>query len=520
MRGDGSHGPSDVQILITAADAYLALEQAFLTARSDILASFLVFDPHTLLRSDAGRAVGRTWFDLIVHTLRRGVAITLTLSDFDPIARAQMHRGTWHSLRVLQAAAEVAGPGSAQLSARAARHPGQVGWAARLAIAPVILVRVWRTADWLNRQTPGLRATALRDMPAVADMMVTRSDGRVRPRLWPVPTLHPCVHHQKIAVFDRSRLYVGGLDLNERRYDDHDHQRPGHQTWHDVQLMIDGPVAEGAARHLESFEAVTAGDQPPVDTGGLLVTLSSRRKGAPLGFGPRPLVRDIHAAHCAAIARARGLIYLESQYFRDQSLTRALCRAARSQPDLGLILLLPGAPEELAFDGNSGLDQQMGEWYQAHCLRKLQRAFGKRLFIGGAAQRRRGVVQEENGRDLLAGAPLIYIHAKLSVFDHAAIVSSANLNARSMRWDTESGVRLDNPETVALLRQRAMRHWLPKGADHGFTDPATAVAAWRGLALSNAARAPADRQGFVVPYDLRAAERFGTAVPFLPPEMV
>lgn len=510
----------EVRILITASAAYPALEDAFLTARSEIVGSFLVFDPTTRLRSEAGLAVGRTWFDLIVHTLRRGVAITLTLSDFDPIARAPMHRGTWHSLRLLQAAAEVAGPGSARLVARAALHPAQVGAVTRTLIAPMIFARLWRLAAWLNRQPPDQRATGLRDMPMVASLMVLRPDGRVRPRLWPMPPLYPGVHHQKIAVFDRARLYVGGLDLNERRYDDEDHQRPGAQTWHDIQLMIDGPVAEDAQRHLETFAAVVEGDAPPVDTGGLLVTLSSRRRGALFRFGPRPLVRDIHAAHCAAIARARGLIYLESQYFRDQSLTRALCAAARARPDLGVILLLPGAPEELAFDGKAGLDQQMGEWYQAHCLRKLQRAFGKRLFVGGAAQRRRGVAQEENGRDLLAGAPLIYIHAKLSVFDHAAIVSSANLNGRSMRWDTEAGVRLDDPDTVKRLRLRAMRHWLPEGADARYTDPASAVAAWRGLALSNAARAPGDRQGFIVPYDLRAAERFGTAVPFLPAEMV
>ncbi|WP_246831289.1 phospholipase D family protein [Pseudotabrizicola formosa] len=520
MRDDGTSGGEAPQIFITAAEAYPALERAFLNAESEIIGSFLVFDPETRLRSPEGLAVGERWFDLIVHCLQRGVRITLTLSDFDPIARAVMHRGTWRSLRLLQAAAEVAGPGAAPLSARAARHPAETGSVPRFLISPMIMARVWKSTRWLNRQSAPIRATALRDMPGARALMVVRDDGTVRPRLWPLPRLFPGTHHQKIAVFDRKTLYVGGLDLNERRYDDHDHEQAAEQTWHDVQALVHGPVAADAARHLKVFQAVTAGQVAPIDTGDLLVTLSRQRHVPLVRFGPKPVVQGIYKAHCAAIARARGLIYLESQYFRDGALTRALCRAAERQPDLSLILMLPGAPEELAFDGHDGIDSQFGEWHQARCLRHLQRAFGKRLFIGSAAQQRRERPRQKDGRDLLAKAPLIYIHAKVSVFDHLAIISSANLNGRSMRWDTEAGVAFTRPEMVEEIRRRCMAHWLPPNTGAAFQNPETAVAAWRGLALSNAARAPEDRQGFVLPYDIRAAEKFGTAVPFLPPEMV
>lgn len=520
MRDDETGLCGDPQIFITAAEAYPALERAFLSAQREIIASFLVFDPETRLRSAEAKGVGDRWFDLIVDCLRRGVSITLTLSDFDPIARPVMHRGTWRSLRLLQAAAEIAGPGAGVLKVSAARHPAQIGSLLRLLLAPVTLLRVKRAADRLNRQSAEARAEALRDMPGVARLLKIRSDTTVRPRLWPLPQLFPGTHHQKIAVFDRTTLYVGGLDLNERRYDDQDHERVASQTWHDVQLLLSGPVAEDAARHLECFEAVTAGKRPPADTGALLVTLSRQRHWPLVRFGPKPLVRDIFKAHCDAISRARGLIYLESQYFRDSHLTQALCKAARTNPDLGLILMLPGAPEELAFEGKDGLDSQMGEWHQARCLRRLQRAFGKRLFIGSAAQTRRTRSEQEDQRDQLVKAPLIYIHAKVSVFNHAAIVSSANLNGRSMRWDTEAGVMFVQPDVVAAVKTRCMTHWLPEGADARYFDDSTAVAAWRGLALSNAAREPESRQGFVMPYNLRAAEKFGTPVPFLPAEMV
>ncbi|MFN4156444.1 MAG: phospholipase D family protein [Paracoccaceae bacterium] len=520
MRDDSTSGYQAPQLFITAAEAYPALERAFLAAETEIIASFLVFDPETRLRSPEGRAVGDRWFDLIVHCLRRGVQITLTLSDFDPIARAALHRGTWRSLRLLQAAAEVAGPGAAKLSATAARHPAETGSMPRLLLSPVIMFRVWRMSRWLNRQPPGVRAAALRDMPGVQALTVIRQNGGVRPRLWPLPRLFPGTHHQKIAVFDRKRLYIGGLDLNERRFDDPDHERPADETWHDVQVLLEGPVAADAALHLEVFEAVTAGQVEPIDTGELLVTLSRQRRRPLVRFGPKPVIQSIFDAHCAAIAQARGLIYLETQFFRDSRLTQALCAAALAKPGLGLILMLPGAPEELAFDGRDGLESQLGEWHQARCVRRLQRAFGKRVFIGSAAKPVRARAEQKDGRDQVADAPLIYIHAKVSVFDHAAIISSANLNGRSMRWDTEAGVQLSDPAVVADVRRRCMAHWLPGDIDDRFFGPETAVDAWRGLALSNAARAPEDRQGFVLPYDVSVAERFGTPIPFVPAELV
>ncbi|PJF11072.1 phospholipase D-like domain-containing protein [Pseudorhodobacter sp. MZDSW-24AT] len=508
------------KVFITAAEAYPALENAFLTAETEIIASFLVFDPETRLRSAQAQNVGPRWFDLIVDCLRRGVNITLKLSDFDPIARAAMHRGTWRSIRLLQAAAEVAGPGAGKLKATVARHPAETGSLPRFLLSPVIMKRVWRLCQWLNKQPADLRAAALREMPGAAELIVVRPNGTVRPRLWPVPRLFPGTHHQKIAVFDRRLLYVGGLDLNERRYDDQDHERPADQTWHDVQIIVEGKVAEDAVRHLESFEAVTAGDMPPVERGDLLVTLSTQRRRPLVRFGPKPVVQSIFDAHCAAISKAKGLIYLETQYFRDGALTRALCAAAAARPDLHLLLMLPGAPEELAFEGRTGLDSQVGEWHQARCLRRLQRSFGARLFIGSAAQQRRGRPDKTVGRDHLKNAPLIYIHAKVSVFDHVAIISSANLNGRSMRWDTEAGVSLTDLNVVDDIRHRCMAHWLPEKADQRYFAPETAVAAWRGLALSNAARPPESRQGFVLPYDVRIAEKFGTPLPFLPPEMV
>lgn len=513
----------EVTVFVTAAEAYPALERAFLSAREEIQAGFRVFDLKTRLRSTEALAIGQTWFDLVIHTLRRGVSIRIVLSDFDPVARPRLHRATWRTVRMFWAAAEMAGPG-ARLSVVPSTHSAVAGIWPRLMFWPLVQSRLLRVAGWLRRQLDAHRLAALREMPGVRRMLAAK-DAVPRPRLFALPPLFPATHHQKLAVFDREAVYVGGLDLDERFFDTPEHQLPGHETWHDVQLMIRGPVADDARAHLEGFLGIISGEaaaSPPApqrEDMRFVRTLSRRRgRGAWRVIAPDPVVHEIEAAHADWAAQAEGLIYIETQYFRDRRMARRLAKAARDKPGLRMILILPAAPDDVAFEGATGLDARLGEFLQTKCLRILRRGFGRRLFVGGAAQPRR---TRAKGRAQLRGAPLIYIHAKVSIFDdRAAIVSSANLNGRSLRWDTEAGVVLTDPETVTHLRQRLMAHWLPEGAGAAFFDPERALQSWWALAARNAKLPPEQRRGFLLPYNQRHAEAFGRAFPLVPDEMV
>jgi phosphatidylserine/phosphatidylglycerophosphate/cardiolipin synthase-like enzyme len=513
-----------VRIMLTASEAYPALERAYLGAVSEIWSSFLVFDLTTKLRSPEALAIGRTWFDLVVHTLNRGVSLNIVISDVDPIARAAMHRTATRHLRLFSAAAAVANPG-ARLKVTRARHPAETGPLVRLAIWPYIMRKVFRTAGWLNRLSPERRAAALRDMDGAAENLRVCADGKIAVRLFSLPRLYPAIHHQKLAVIDRKLLYVGGLDLDERRYDTVNHGRAGNQTWHDVQLMIEGPVATEAQQHLESFREVIEGRMSPPRTRRLLRTLSRPMPQGLWNFGPEPLVEELRTAHHVLVRRAMKLIYLESQYFRDVGLAKELAEAARRSPGLQLVLILPAAPDEVAFERKRGLDSRFGEAMQARALRIVRKAFGLRLFVGSPAQPRPalpdGEGEPQGRRDRLHGAPLIYVHAKVSIFDDsAAIVSSANLNGRSLRWDTEAGVYLTNENDVVDLRHRVMAHWLPQDSGSEAFEAPTAVSAWARVAWQNAAKPPAQRKGFLLPHDFAAAEAFGRNLPVLPPEFV
>ncbi|MGC9418539.1 MAG: phospholipase D family protein, partial [Rhodovulum sp.] len=376
---DGApHGPemaagsaiTRFQVLLTAAEAYPALERCFLQAERSISAGFRVFDPATRLRSREAREIGEDWFDLIVHTLRRGLDLRLVISDFDPIGAVDLHRLCWTAHRRLVAAGELAGAG--RLDVVSAMHGAEAGLGARIALSPVAFGRLRGVVRRVNGLPPVRRAHFTRTAPGLA--VITRiRDGRLvyRARL---PRLFPATHHQKMAVFDGQRLYIGGLDLNERRYDTPRHHRPAERTWHDVQVIAEGPVVRAAQAHLDGFLDTIAGTAPPAPAApGFLRTLSRRPRNAPFRLAPEPLITEIEQAHLAGIAGASRLIYLETQFFRHMPLARALARRARACPDLRLILVLPAAPEDVAFDSGAGTDSRFGEFLQARCLDRLRR---------------------------------------------------------------------------------------------------------------------------------------------------
>lgn len=509
---------NDLKILITAGEAYPAFEEAVLAARHRIDMGFRVFDPLTKLRSDAAREIGETWVDLLVRKLDEGVRIKLALSDFDPVVRAELHRCTWKTQCVLAGIGELT-RNPQLLEVRVLDHPARVGWGPRLVLWPQVSGQIGETCEELNALAPDRRLDALRCMPRLSPFI--EQDGeQLKPSQRPFPPMMPVTHHQKVTVIDDETLYIGGLDLDQRRFDTPDHRREAKETWHDVQLMVREPdLARAARAHLDRFQEEAASETDVTPPAGLLRTLSVKRRYEGASLSPQVADTGILDRHLALIEGAERFIYLESQFFRDPKIAEALAKRAGEAPDLGLVLLLPAAPLEVAFEGKAGLDQKYGEYMQANCLDSIVSAFGPRLFVATPAQT---YSTDTRDRSALHEAPIIFVHSKVSIFDDTAgLVSSANLNGRSMRWDTELGLELADREQVRALRQRVMSVWLPDGAtpDHWAASPET-PALWRDLAAENAVTAPASRRGFLLPYDIAPARDFGSMLPGVPAEMV
>ena len=514
----GARAIEDLDILVTAAEAYPAFERAFLAAKTEVIASFRVFDLATRLRSPEAQEVGKTWMELLIHTLNRGVRVRLIVADFDPVAAPGLHQLAWRTLRQVAAVRELANKDIA-LDFTVALHDAHTGWLPRLIFYPVVRHKMNKLTTAWQEMNPASRERFKAETPRLQTLCYETPQGQLCFPHRPVD-LYPATHHQKMAVFDRKTLYIGGLDLNERRYDTKRHRRAAAGTWQDVQAIATGPVVARAQAHLETFlDSVADRSPPPESAPGFLRTLSRRRRGIPMRLAPKTVLHEIESRHMEAISRARNLIYLETQFLRHMPLARALARRARACPGLKLIVVLPAAPEDIAFDRSDGLDARYGEHQQTRCLAHLQRAFGSdRLLVASPVQPRE---KDSDARDTLEGAPLVYVHTKVSIFDNdGAILSSANLNGRSMRWDTETGLYLDRPAHVTQLRKRVMGHWLPPDSGDAFLDPATAFDLWRELVETNSALPPGKRRGFLVRYDSDVARDIATPIPGMPEEIV
>ncbi|MFW8594097.1 phospholipase D-like domain-containing protein [Cribrihabitans neustonicus] len=481
---------TDFEVLITAEEAWPAFERAVLGAEREISASFRLFNFATKLLSPEARQIGDTWADLITDALVRGVRVRLVVSDFDPVMASPLHAAAMKTLAQAAAlTADLHPDAAARLSVSASLHPARAGMLTRLVFSPFVLKK-------------------LRSLPR-----------RLRPRgvTYGPPNLYPASHHQKVAVIDRKVLYLGGLDLNRRRYDTPAHDLPAHETWADVQLLVRGPEAEEAARHLDQFLDEIALKRQAEKGGAVRRTLSGPRK-TPWALSPRTLLKEIEEDHLAAFQRAEKLIYLETQFLRSSKIARGLARAARRNPDLSLILILPALPEDVAFEGNRDLDARYGMALQAEALEKVTAAFGERACIASPVQPRMAARETPA---VLAGSPVIYLHSKVLIIDGSfGVVGSANLNGRSMRWDTESALRLTQPERVSLLWHRLARHWWREDLPPEALGPASAAAWWRQEVRRNGVRRPEARRGLLVPHDPEQLADLRQSVPGAPEDIV
>ncbi|SFD89312.1 PLD-like domain-containing protein [Roseivivax sediminis] len=472
-------------------------------AEREVLLSYRVFEPSTALRSPRLRAEGlETWLDLLDRVTARGVSLRLVITDFDPLFASDLHRLSW------TAASRFADRVSGDVQILVAPHGQTVGWIWRRAL-------VFKIVEKLKslKQSPKDRLT-----PIQRKLLDAR------------PYLRPVSLHQKVAVIDGARTIVGGMDVDERRWDDNLHDRPAEETWHDVSLSGEGEIAAAARAHfvdtwnaaLRDEAASLADHARPMEAPSrpqgrpelrLVRTMSKPRTG-PLRFGPKPYLVEHEEETLKAIGTAERLIYLESQFLRHRPISDALCAAARRVPDLQLILLLPPEPERILFGGADSWDARHAHALQTLALNDLQRTYGDRVALLSPGQTRPA---SEGFSRALGGAGPIYVHAKVTLVDETfGMVGSANLNGRSMRWDTEASILFRDRALAEDLRLRLARKWL--GAQLGDNDPALA-ATWNAAARKNADLEPEARMGFVMPYPLGRARRFSRHLPILPDEM-
>lgn len=552
LKGDQADTPfpprdgCQVEPLVEAAEMFPELERLALAATRSVWLAFRVFDPETKLHSDEAKALGLDdWGTLIGHVAGKGVAVRIMLADFEPVMADYLHAGSWRAFRRLKALQEAE---DGRVQVMVIQHVGEIGWAWRqllrlplrtktrkvitavLAQDGAIEARpgLWRNVNWVSGVAQGWKASA-------------------PPRLW------PATFHHKFAVFDGEIAIVGGIDVNNRRYDDENHDQRADQTWHDISCRLRGPVVADAACHYARLwnaeapraqeiadywsdgapetialgeicqlpEPEAASDRAGPATVQLLRTRSARN-GSAFAFGPRAHVRELKAAHALLFGTARRRIYIEAQFFRSRDASRWLAAALKANAALEVIILIANAPEEIAFEGQGGNPaHRHGEYLQARALKRVVKAGGVDrvgLFTLARDTKAKGKEREfAEERGTAFGSGLIHIHSKLVMADDdAVLLSSANINGRSFEWDTELGVLWQEPGEAITALRGSMWQALSEGA----LDERASLADWRKLALSNARSDPEDRSGFIIPYQIGRARRFGRPAWFVPDDLV
>lgn len=262
---------------------------------------------------------------------------------------------------------------------------------------------------------------------------------------------HPfgACHHQKIVVADDALAFCGGIDATEDRWDTPDHlpedprrvRKDGTPSdpWHDATSALSGPAAAALGElsrrrwlratgdEIERPEGALMSEWPdrlPVDAEGVDVAIA--RTEPP--FDEEPLINEIEQLYLAGIKSARRYIYIESQYLAAETICEALKARLAETDGPEIVIINPR-------DAESQLEDDAMHVLRERLVEELKRADHQNRF------RIYFPVTKE-------GDP-IYVHAKIMIIDdHLLRLGSSNLNNRSMGFDTECDVAIEQPAQV------------------------------------------------------------------------
>jgi phospholipase D1/2 len=279
--------------------------------------------------------------------------------------------------------------------------------------------------------------------------------------------------HQKIVVIDDAVAFVGGLDFTKGRWDTSEH-RPNetrrrtpegenYPPFHDVQMMVDDDAAAALGELARERWRRATGDRlrAPRRNGGdpWPVKLQPWFTDAEIAiartepcYRNQPQVEEVKQLYLDAINAAKRWIYIENQYFTAPAIGAAL----------GKRLAQPNGPEVVVVSRVSG-----GGWLEENTMGTLR----ARLISSLQAQdRHRRLRVYYPDRADLGGEP-INLHSKLMVVDDCFLrVGSANLNNRSMGYDSECDLAVEsaNPrirEAIDEFRNRLLAEHLGVAPD-------------------------------------------------------
>jgi phospholipase D1/2 len=282
-------------------------------------------------------------------------------------------------------------------------------------------------------------------------------------------------HHQKIVVVDDALAFCGGIDLTGHRWDTAAHRvdeplrvnanGSPYEPYHEVQAMVSGPVAASLGTLVRRrWQAFGETPPPPLATAARRdlwpeavepdltdIDVAIARTLPPSESGPA--IRECERLFVDSIAAARQSIYIESQYFTNDALGRAL--AARLQE--------PEGPEILVV-----IPKECHGWVEQQTMGALRDQALRHLIAGDRWRRLRVVFPSAS----CARNVPTFIHSKVMIADDRFVrIGSANFSRRSMGVDSECDLAIDagsdpaHRAGVRRIRDRLIGEHLGVSAD-------------------------------------------------------
>lgn len=278
-------------------------------------------------------------------------------------------------------------------------------------------------------------------------------------------------HHQKIIVIDDEVAFCGGMDIALNRWDKREHMPNNHkridpgaidsqlhvfQPYHDIQMLVAGPVVEVLAHIVRGRWALACGaDSIPLRvverTGGL-------PRCWPESFDPQfhgvrmavsqtlpqwediPRTEEVYRLYLDLIARAERFIYIENQFLSHEGFAHALARRMQQVPELRALLVSNYDP--------NGIMERKALWATRVKFRDILCEAGveERVTLAHPISK----VGESEGH--------VRIHSKLMIVDDRYLrIGSSNINNRSMYLDTECDLVIEAEDDGTRAGIRAVR---------------------------------------------------------------
>jgi phospholipase D1/2 len=272
-----------------------------------------------------------------------------------------------------------------------------------------------------------------------------RTPGRVR---FGFDDRHPvgASHHQKVVVVDDQLAFCGGVDLTAHRWDTSAHrlEEPARVTplgkaygpYHEVQAMMSGAAAASlGVLARDRWRALGAERLPPVgkaaqdlwppgftaDLTDVNVAISRTMPGSE----EQPAVRECEALFLDSIAGARRAIYIESQYFTNDVIGRALEARLREPDGPEVIIVTP---------------KECQGWLEKNTMGAFRDVVFRALLAADTHRRLRFVYPAASR----AADVSVFVHSKVMVVDDVFVrIGSANCSHRSMGMDSECDVAVE-----------------------------------------------------------------------------